>query len=179
MPPALTNSIRFAIDRWPWLALLTSILMLAMAHFYFQDHLHLAPCLLCLKQREAYWAAIPVAAAAIAAGFTPWRGILVRLLCVVLAGIFLYGMGIAVWHMGAEYKWWPGPKACALSGPATLDQMAALMRGDKIKAPSCEEPVWWFPNRSFGLTMAGWNVLISLKLAVWSIMAAFSKRSRP
>ena len=38
------------------------------------------------------------------------------------------------------------------------------MRSNSIVAPHCDEAAWRF----LGLSMAGWNVLISLKLAVWS-----------
>ena len=45
---------------------------------------------------------------------------------------------------------------------------AAVMRGeDRIAPPSCDKALWVF----LGLSMAGWNALISLKLAVLSFVA--------
>ena len=83
----------------------------------------------------------------------------------LLAATFLVGLGIAVWHAGAEWKFWPGPKACASAGGgASAAGLAALMHGAKIAAPHCDEAAWRF----LGLSMAGWNALISLKLAAWS-----------
>ena len=49
----------------------------------------------------------------------------------------------------------------------TFGQTAAL-GGPELSRPACDEAVWWF----LGLSMAGWNVLISLKLAIWSAIAA-------
>ena len=49
----------------------------------------------------------------------------------------------------------------------------ALMSGAKVAAPHCDEAAWRF----LGLSMAGWNALISLKLAVWSgVWAAWKPR---
>lgn len=164
---------RLILTYWPWIALASCAFMLGAAH-YFETFQGLAPCLLCLKQREAYWVAGAVSLAAIAAGFTPSRGPLVRLLCAVLALVFLYGMGLAIYHAGAELKWWPGPQACASVRAGGAADIAAMLAGTRTRPPSCEEPVWWF----LGLTMAGWNVIISLKLALWSAAAAMYRGSR-
>ena len=157
---------RLILPHWPWI-------MLGAAH-YFERVEGLAPCLLCLKQREAYWVAGTVSLIAIAAGFTPWRTPLRRLLCAVLALVFLYGMGLAIYHAGAELKWWPGPQACASVRSGGAADIKAMLAGVKSKPPSCEDPVWWF----LGLTMAGWNIIISLKLALWSVAGAFYREAR-
>ena len=175
MPLAFRRLVAFVIAQWPWIALASCAFMLGVAH-YFQTFQGLMPCILCLKQREAYWIAGGIAIAGIAAGYTPWRGWAVRLLCLALAAAFFYGMGYAIYHMGAEYKWWKGPAACAIGGKGSAADIAAMLNGVKQKVVSCEEPVWWFPSKSFGLTMAGWNVIISLKLAVWSLIAAVKGR---
>jgi disulfide bond formation protein DsbB len=93
-----------------------------------------------------------------------------RLFCAALALVFLYGLGVATWHAGAEWKWWPGPAACAADRNATFSASGIndMLGGAAQKMPSCEVAVWHF----LGLSMAGWNVLISLKLAVLSALAA-------
>ena len=89
--------------------------------------------------------------------------------CAALALVFLYGTGLAVWHAGAEWKWWPGPAACALGkGELSASGLNDFLAGAAQPMPSCEVAVWHF----LGLSMAGWNVLISLKLAVLSGLAA-------
>jgi disulfide bond formation protein DsbB len=49
--------------------------------------------------------------------------------------------------------------------------MDALLRGEEIKPPACDTPNWWF----LGLTMAGWNTLVSLGLVALSTMAALRR----
>jgi disulfide bond formation protein DsbB len=169
MIAAYLSLLRFVTRRWPWWALFASALMLAIAHA-FERFGGLAPCLLCLKQREVYWTAMAVAAAGIAAGYLFKRPVVTRLFCAALALIFLYGVGLATWHAGAEWKWWPGPEACAIDpkGTFTTSGINDLLDGAKQATPSCEVALWRF----LGLSMAGWNVLISLKLAVLSVLAA-------
>ncbi len=84
MVAAYLNLLRSVTRRWPWWALFASALMLAIAHA-FERFGGLAPCLLCLKQREVYWTAMGVAAVAIVAGPLLKRTAMVRLLCAVLA----------------------------------------------------------------------------------------------
>lgn len=167
MIAAYLRLLRAVTRHWPWWALFSSALMLAIAHA-FQTFGGLAPCLLCLKQREVYWIAMGVAATGIVAGPLLKRPVIVRLICAVLAVVFLVGMGIAIWHAGAEWKWWPGPKACAPgSSNVSTSGLNSLLAGAPQPLPSCEVAAWRF----LGLSMAGWNVLISLKLAILSILA--------
>ena len=56
----MTNLLRPFLDRWRLCALLASAAMLATAHA-FETFGGLAPCQLCLRQREVYWAAAAVA----------------------------------------------------------------------------------------------------------------------
>jgi|SRR6185312_880758 len=156
--------IALVLRHWPFLALIASIGMLAIAHA-FETFGHLAPCTLCLDQRDVYWTAIPVCAAAWAAadikGFqrvAPWIGWAMML-------VFLTGTAIAAYHAGVEWKFWPGPQTCTSTGAhASAADVADLLNGAKVSAPRCDEAAWRF----LGVSMAGWNALISLKLAVWS-----------
>jgi disulfide bond formation protein DsbB len=78
--------------------------------------------------------------------------------------------GIGAFHAGVEWKFWPGPASCS-GGGADLGAMtgAELLATD---APTgiimCDEIVWQF----LGLSMAGWNAVISLGLVIIWIMAA-------
>jgi disulfide bond formation protein DsbB len=155
--------IGLVLRYWLVLALAASAGMLAIAHA-FETFGHLAPCTLCYYQRDVYWAALWIAAAGLGLARTPMAR-LTPLVGWLLAAVFLVGAGIAVWHAGAEWKFWSGPKACASGGgPASAAGLAALMQGAKIAGPHCDQAAWVF----LGLSMAGWNVLISLKLAGWS-----------
>ena len=169
----MSKFIGYFLDRWLSWALFSSALMLALAHA-FETFGGYAPCTLCLHQRTVYWVAGSVALAGMA---LTSRGGLSRFrwaFNIALALIFAVGMGIAIYHSGAEWKWWPGPTTCASSGgKVDLNALAAIANGPaKIRPPACDEAAW----RLFGISMAGYNVLVSLKLTVLSLMAATSRR---
>ncbi len=173
--PLLQRLITLNIRYWPWVALLSSALMLAIAHA-FETFGGLMPCTLCLRQREVYWTVMAVAALTLVLGRFPWSLRFRPWLNALLGLIFLYGMGMAIYHSGAEWKWWPGPTTCASGGGgqgATTAQLQALLDGAKVSAPACDKAAWVF----LGLSMAGWNAIISLKLAVWSFIAARESRA--
>ena len=148
--------------------------MLAIAHA-FETFGGFAPCTLCLRQREVYWVA-----AALGAGFmilvrlpggTRWR----QATCWILGLAFLAGAGIAAYHAGAEWKFWPGPTTCSgASSGVSAAQLSGLLNGAKIRAPHCDEAPWVFA----GLSMAGWNVVASLGLVALSVTAAQRERAR-
>lgn len=146
--------------------------MLGAAHA-FEIFGHLSPCTLCLRQREVYWWAMAVGAAGAGLDFSSWRTKATRPACVVLGLIFLYGAGLASYHAGAEWGWWKGPAAC--SGGAVHVTAADLARvlSAKASVPACDKAPWVF----LGLSMAGWNALISLGLATVSGWAAARGRT--
>jgi disulfide bond formation protein DsbB len=158
------------LRRWPIFALAISAAMLAIAHG-FQSFGHLPPCHLCLKQREVYWAAMAVSAAAIVAGLTSVRGMGTRIGCAVLALVFAYGVYLAGFHAGAEWHWWKAPVTCASTGPVNLSALKALLAGGGAHQPACDQAPWVF----LGLSMAGWNCLISVGLVIVSVLAALRK----
>ncbi|HMK41615.1 MAG TPA: disulfide bond formation protein B, partial [Methyloceanibacter sp.] len=66
-----------------------------------------APCPLCLEERYAYYFAVPVAAFAVLLARGEQVGI-ARILLLAIALAFLANVGLAVYHAGVEWKWWPG-----------------------------------------------------------------------
>jgi len=164
--------LRAVLAQWLLWALFSSALMLAIAHA-FETFGGLAPCTLCLKQREVYWVAGAVALVGAVtvrlSGFARWQWLFEALLAVILA----VGLFYAVYHAGAEWKFWPGPTTCSGSGKVDLSSLAAVANGTvRVKPPACDQAAWVF----LGLSMAGWNALISLKLLVYSAWAALSHR---
>jgi disulfide bond formation protein DsbB len=167
--------IRAVLDRWAFWALGSSALMLAIAHA-FETFGGYAPCTLCLRAREVYWVAGSLALIAIVVCKLPrgrrWRW----LFDAALALVFAVGVAVAVYHAGAEWKWWPGPTTCASTGAGvSTAAMTDLLGGAKIRPPACDEAAWVF----LGLSMAGWNALISLKLTIYSAWAALRDRRQP
>ncbi len=169
-PVAARGPLDLVAAQWPVLALVACAVMLGAAHA-FETFGKLAPCLMCLKQREVYWVTGTVALIGVVLTRTPWADRVRKPLILLLGLGFLYGTYLAVYHAGAEWKWWPGPAACAGGGAAKADDLVAMLKGVKIAAPSCDKAVWIF----LGLSMAGWNAVISFGLAIASFFAALRK----
>lgn len=136
--------------------------------WFFQLVLDIRPCPLCLEQRYAYYLAVPLGALlALAAVKDMPRAVLVAGLAILGAAAF----GNAVlggYHAGVEWGFWPGPNEC--SGPVLdLGKAGSLFDNlDKVKVVRCDEVQWRF----LGLSLAGYNVLISLAMAAlagWGI----------
>ena len=139
--------------------------------WFFQLVLDIRPCPLCLEQRYAYYLALPLA---LAVAFAASRGAprqvtlagFAVLLLAALANAWLGG-----YHAGVEWQFWQGPTDC--SGPVVnLGSAGTLLeRLDTVKVIRCAEVQWRF----LGLSLAGYNVLISLAMALialWGIVSA-------
>lgn len=157
----------FSARSWPLLALLFSAAMLAAAHGF--EHIGgMAPCQLCLRQREVYWAVILVAGVLLALQYSGKAQKFLRIGIAIVGVVFLAGAIIAGFHVGVELKLWEGPASCSgtmadLSGLGD-DLLASLSQ--PAKAPGCGEVPW----SMLGVSMAGWNGLISLVLAIISFI---------
>jgi len=147
----------------PIFALLLSGGLLGGALF-FEHVLGYAPCTMCYWQRHAH--KVVLALAILALGFAYFKMPNSRLFAMLIGLVLLLSFALAFWHMGVEYKWWEGPKECAASGAIpdytgmSYEEMMKAM--DAAKPPSCSEAVWHL----LGLSMAGWNALISFLGAV-------------
>jgi disulfide bond formation protein DsbB len=96
--------------------------------------------------------------------------VLLAALFVILAGM-LWSAGLATYHAGVEWKLWAGPKDCsgALENLGSANDL--LKQLESISVVRCDEAAWRF----LGISLAGYNVLISLALAAvaaWGILAA-------
>ncbi|MDD1519650.1 MULTISPECIES: disulfide bond formation protein B [Bradyrhizobium] len=129
--------------------------------WFFQLVLEILPCPLCLEQRYAYYLAIPLGAlTALAARSGAPRPLLLAGLA-ILALAMLVNAGLGAYHSGVEWGFWKGPTDC--SGPVVNLGSAAdlLSKLDTVKVVRCDEVQWRF----LGLSLAGYNVLISLLMA--------------
>jgi disulfide bond formation protein DsbB len=165
--------LRPVLDRWRFVALLTSAAMLAIAHA-FQTFGGLAPCELCLKQRTVYWVAAGIAAVAMIVVRLPGGPRFREASCWLLAVVFLVGAGVAGYHAGVEWKFWPGPQECSGGGSVSIAALKDLLNGGGVKMPACDHPAWVFA----GLSMAGWNTVASVILVALSIAAAIRERRK-
>jgi len=155
---------------WTAFALLASLALLGAAHG-FERFEGLAPCNLCLKQREAYWAAVAVAAVATAwTLFSGARRGTPRIAAFLLFLVFTTGAVTAGFHAGGEMGWWALPATCMAGGAVDLDSLTSLALGTAVSEPivACDAVTW----RWLGLSMAAWNFLIAVALAGYSLTAA-------
>ena len=133
--------------------------------FAFQHLGGLAPCQLCLTQRWPHAIAVLLGAVILLTRFyrfAPFGA---------LAAATTAGYG--AYHVGVEKKWWQGPQTC--SGGADQSNVSAEEILEQLLAAPivrCDEVPW----EMFGLSMAGWNMVISLGIMVlwlWATKKAF------
>lgn len=129
-----------------------------------------APCPLCLTQRWAYYAAIPVLFAALALVSGGNRRA-AKWLFALAALAFLANAGLGTYHAGAEWKFWPGPETCAGAASGLTSNAGNLLEQlETTHVVRCDEPA----VRILGLSLAGWNVLASLAIFAAALRATFA-----
>jgi len=135
---------------WFYIVGLLSIMALAsafVAEFYFD----LAPCEMCLKQREPYYFII---AGFIIITILKWQEQIWFYLGVQI--ISIYGLFYSIWHVGIENKFLPGPVGC--SSGLNMTNNASSLKEQILSKPviNCEDVVWSI----FGLSAASINSLL-------------------
>jgi disulfide bond formation protein DsbB len=142
--------------------------------WFFQLVLDIRPCPLCLEQRYAYYVTLPLGAVvAVAAARNAPRAVLVIGLVILLLAAF-GNAWLGAYHAGVEWGLWQGPTDC--TGPVGNFGSAGnlLERLDTVKVVRCDEVQWRF----LGLSLAGYNVLISLlmaAIAAWGILKSVKR----
>ena len=129
--------------------------------WYFQLVVGLPPCPLCLQERIAYHIAIPLSLLMAVAAFAhaPRTLLTVGFAAIIIA--VLCNAALGAYHAGVEWHWWAGPADC--TGPLTdLRAGGSLLNQlHSIHIVRCDEAAWRF----LGISLAGYNTLISLLLA--------------
>jgi disulfide bond formation protein DsbB len=135
--------------------------------FTFQYVGGLYPCVLCIYQRIPY-------AVVIVLGL--WGAVMVRsggrlsitgyLMAAACALAFFVDAGVAGFHVGVEQGWWSGTDGC-VGGEIDTSSLEA-MRQAILEAPSvrCDDVAW----SMMGISMAGWNGLAAIAMAVFSLV---------
>ena len=163
MTPVLTQ---FPLSRWPLLMAGGSLLLLFGA-WGFQYIGHYDPCALCYDQRHIHMAVIALGLAF--GGLMIARPGLARFapfMIFAVAAVLLFSAGFSAWHAGIEYKWWAGPETCtaACGGSVSVSDVLAALDGQR-PVVMCDEAAWTL----LGISMAGYNALISAAMAGLSI----------
>lgn len=121
----------------------------------------LAPCQLCIWQRWPHAAAVGIGILALILT----RGAIGRILPLLGSLAALASAGIGVFHVGVEQKWWEGLASCtagSISGISTDDLLNPDVAVGAVVR--CDAIAW----QMFGISMAGWNVILSALLAmIW------------
>ena len=136
---------------------------LLVAAFLFEYVGGLAPCKMCIWQRWAHVALI----------LTALSGLLIptqirakpALMFVVVAAMI--SAAIAGFHAGVEWQLWDGPSGCTASLSSSGDM--SLLVDQLLATPvvRCDEVPWSL----FGISMAGWNSILSLDIAGFALMS--------
>jgi disulfide bond formation protein DsbB len=135
------------------LALLVPAVALAVA-FGSQYLGHLVPCEMCWWQRYAHMAALALALLAFVVRGRPM--VLLAALAIATSG------AIGFYHAGVELHYFPGLTECtstAAAGLSTDDYLKAILNSPMVR---CNDIQWSF----LGISMAGWNAILSLGSAL-------------
>jgi disulfide bond formation protein DsbB len=146
-----------------WLAV-AGIVMLGGA-LLFQHVGGLQPCVLCIYQRWPWGIAIGLGVIALVFVKQPKaRGAIALLGSLTL----LVGAGIGAFHVGVEQGWWQGTPGCGatLSSGGSIEDITAQLLATPVVR--CDEIAWSLA----GISMAGYNALVSLVLAVVALISA-------
>ena len=68
---------------------------------------------------------------------------------------------IGLYHVGVEQLWWDGPSGCSSQLNTNLDLSSLTDTLLATPVIRCDEIAW----QLFGISMAGWNMLLSLAIA--------------
>ena len=133
---------------------------LMLGAFGFQYIGGLPPCAMCIWQRYPHVVAIAIGLIALRfrSAALAWLGALAALTTAAIGGF----------HTGVERGWWEGPSTCTsgpIGGLSTDELFDQIMNAPLVR---CDEVPW----EMFGLSMASWNMVISLVLMGLWIAAA-------
>ena len=155
--------IKKGIDDQPVLLAGAASGILIIAALLFEHVGGLAPCKLCLTQRLPHYVMIGVAIISL---IIPRPQFLWRLFGAMMLGLTAL---VGLQHIGVEQKWWQGPQGCSANlstGTNLTDLTDSLLATPVIR---CDEIAWSL----FGISMAGWNFILSAALAFLLVRATF------
>ncbi|WP_425090384.1 disulfide bond formation protein B [Tropicimonas sp. S265A] len=134
-----------------------------LAAWGFQHLGGLAPCAMCIWQRWPHALAVLAGGLSLISPLAAWLGL----------GGALATAGIGGFHTGVERGWWEGPSTCTSGSIEGLSPEELLNQILAAPVVRCDEVPW----EMFGLSMASWNMLVSLGLAgVWALAILSARR---
>ena len=149
------------------ISLLASSSMLLSAFYleYFQGAL---PCDLCITQR---WFHALIITYSLISIFILEKFINVKIfILIVLSFTWLASSIAGLYHFGIEMNFWTGPDDCSSNIDFSKDTLTYLLNKSPIK---CDEIMF----KIFGLSLAGWNALLSFLMSLAISYFIIFKRS--
>ena len=129
----------------------------------------LVPCELCLEQRLAYYWGLPVLALILVFWNRLPRAAWFVAMAIALL-LFAWSVWMAGYHAGVEWGFWPGPTSC--SGLGVAVSFEDLLNINATRVVPCDAIQFEF----LGLTLAGYNLLISLAIVAMLGVAMWLRR---
>ena len=148
------------------ISFLISSFMLISA-FYLEYFHGALPCDLCITQRWFHGAIIAYSFIIIL--IINKTLISNKLLILVGAILWLSSSLAGLYHFGIEMNFWTGPDGCSSNIDFSKDTLKYLLSKSPIK---CDEVMF----KIFGLSLAGWNALVSFFVFLLTSILLFYKR---
>lgn len=123
----------------------------------------LEPCALCLQQRYAYYLVVPLSLFCYLISEDEDKKAIFRYGILICGLAMLANTALGSYHAGAEWGFWPGPATCSTG---SVDGLTPSLSGPP--PVDCTKAAW----RLFGISMAGYNALISLGLFTLTSLAS-------
>lgn len=153
--------------QWAAVSLLTAVAVILGA-LAFEFIGGFPPCPLCIQQRYAYYLVIPllfIAMVFLSSGLRP-AAVALLFFCSI---IFFANAALGVYHAGGEWGYWDLPATCSAMGELSGGGANLLKSLQDAKVPECGKPELII----LGLSLAGWNAIISTCLTIGCLKAAF------
>jgi disulfide bond formation protein DsbB len=132
--------------------------------YFFQYVVGLAPCPLCLYQRIPHAILVALGLAILALSRKPKLAAGAIFLASL---IYLASASVAFYHAGVEQHWWASfLEACTAQIDSKSDNL--LQQIEQTRAVRCDSVPW----QMFGVSMAGYNAILSLIMALYAFVAA-------
>ncbi|AQX18877.1 Disulfide bond formation protein DsbB [Bartonella sp. CDC_skunk] len=127
------------------------------------------PCKLCIIERFPYYGSlIFLSIAALSTRFFP-SSAWIRSLFWGIFILMVISLILAIYHAGAEYRFWDAPNNCTSHSTMIITDASHLLNQlNAIQSPSCNQAAGYFLFLSF----AGWNAVASLVLMLISLFVA-------
>lgn len=156
--------------RWPAVAVAAGLIAVGstgilLGAAFFQHVVGIPPCPLCLEQRIPHYVAAPVALGVAGLAWRQAPRAVVAVGFVALALALLTSAGIGAYHAGVEWGFWVGPSDCSGEIQAFGQAGSLLQQMQSTSVIRCDEVQF----RALGLSLAGWNVVMSTALAALAL----------